>query len=440
VKLGIVLGFAALAIAAAAAPAQAAAPGVVYRTSWSGGRYFHPLASFGNLNRALTAGERRRADRLAKALLARGTKEEGRMVWRYHTRRDGPATWESGLAQAVAAQALARAGRMDAARRAFRAIPGRLLISLPQGPWIKLYSYSDVVVLNAQLQATLSISDYGRLAHDQGAQRLARSMRRATLLLLPRFDTGSWSRYSLDGADETLAYHEFVTSLLWKFARRTHGWRWRVYASRFRSYRHQPPQIRAGGHIESFYPVPADGYQDTATVTFSLSKPATVTFRVAGQIWRQSFGRGWQRYSLSPRPLPAGLHDVVATATDRFGNTAWKRLQPVRVLRDVTPPTLSAELAPWQLYWNTEDGESPWVALRLRISGPDGVEIVKLGRAAASGDAPLALALDPTHNVTLVATDSSGNQNWLPLDPGGPPRLGAETVQLPRYTGVPAAA
>jgi hypothetical protein len=439
VKLGVVLGFAALAIAAAA-PAQAAAPGVVYRTSWSGERYFHPLASFGNLNRALTAGERQRADRLAAALLARGTKEHGAMVWRYHARRDGPATWESGLAQAVAAQALARAGRMDAARRAFRAIPGRLLINLPEGPWIKLYGYSDVVVLNAQLQAALSIADYGRLAHDARAKRLALSMRRATLVLLPRFDTGGWSRYSLGGGDSPLSYHEYVTSLLWKFARRTHGWRWRVYASRFRSYRYLPPRIRAGGRVQSFYPVPADGYRDTATVTLWLSKPATVTFHVAGQIWRQRFDRGWEQYSLSARPLPPGLHEVVATATDRFGNTAWKRLQPVRVLRDVTPPSLSAELAPWQLYWTTEDSESPWVGLRLRIFDADGVQVVKLGRAPASGEMPLALPLDPERSVTLVATDSSGNQTWLPLDPGGPPRLGAEAQRIPRYTGVPAAA
>jgi hypothetical protein len=433
------MGFAALALAVAAS-APAATPGVVYRKSWSGTTYFHPLASFGNLNRAITAGERRRADRLAAVLVARGTREHGAMVWRYHTKRDGPAVWASGLAQAVAAQALARAGRMDGARRAFRAIPGRLLISLPEGPWIKLYGYSDVVVLNAQLQAALSIADYGRLAHDARATQLARSMRRAALLLLPRFDTGSWSRYSLSDGDSPLSYHQYVTSMLWKLARRTHGWRWRVYASRFRGYRYLPPRIRAGGRVQAFYPVPTDGFRDSATVTFWLSKPATVTFRVAGQTWSESFDRGWQRYSLSPRPLPPGLHAVVVTATDRFGNSRWKRLQPVRVLRDVTPPTLTAELAPWELYWTTDDGESPWVSLRLRISGADGVQIVKLGRVASSGASPLALPLDPTRNATLVATDSSGNQTWLPLETHGPPILGAEDAQSGRYTGVFAAA
>jgi hypothetical protein len=438
-KLGVVMGFVALAIAAAA-PASAATPGIVFRKSWSGASYFHPLGSFGNLNRAVTAGERRRADRLAAALLARGTRKDGTIVWPYHAQRDGPATWESGLAQAVAAQALARAGRLGAARRAFRAVPNGLLMHLPEGPWIRLYGYSDLVVLNAQLQATLSIADYARLAHDARAKQLARSMRRATLLLLPRFDTGTWSRYSLGGADATLNYHEYVTSMLWKFERRTHGWRWRVYASRFRGYRYLPPDIRPGGRVPEFYPVPADGYRDSAEVRFWLSKPATVTFRVSGETWRAWFGRGWQRYSLSPRPLSPGLHAVVATATDRFGHTTWRRLQPVRVLRDVTPPALSAELAPWQLYWSLYDGESPWVALRLRISGAEGVRIVKLGRAEDEGTAAVALPLDPTDTVTLVATDSSGNQTWLPLEPVGAPRLGAEDQRIGRYTAVPTAA
>ncbi len=439
VRVGVVLGAAGLLLVSAPS-AEAASTDIVYRTSWQGKRYFHPLASFGKLNSAVTAGQRRRTNTLASNLVARGTRERGALVWRYNARRDGPATWESGLAQAVAAQALARAGRMDAARRAFRAIPNRLLIRLPEGPWIKLYGYSDVVVLNAQLQATLSIAAYARLANDTRAKQLARSMRRTTLLMLGRFDTGTWSRYSLGGADSTFEYHEYVTSLLWKLARRTHGWRWRVYASRFRSYRYLPPRIRAGSRSRPFFPVPADGFRDSATVRFWLSKPATVTFRISGQTWRAGFGRGSHRYSLPPRRLAPGLHAVVATATDRFGNTTWHRLQPVRVLRDVTPPRLEAELAPWQLYWRVADGESPWVALRLRIVGPTGVETVKLGRSPTAGTVPLALPLDPLEAVTLVASDSSGNQTWMPLEARSAPRLGAETRQVGRYTGLPAAA
>jgi hypothetical protein len=425
VKLGVVLGALGL-LCFCAGPASAAPNDVVYRTSWQGKRYFHPLGSFGKLNSALTAGERRRANRLAATLVARGTRERGALVWRYNVRRDGPATWESGLAQAVAAQALARAGRIGAARRAFRAIPSNdLLINLPEGPWIKLYGYSDVVVLNAQLQAILSIADYARLAHDARARRLSLAMRRTTLVLLGRFDTGSWSRYSLSGEDATLEYHEYVTSLLWKLARRTHGWRWRVYASRFRAYRHAPPRLRAGGRARAFYPVPQDGYRDDAEVRFWLSKPASVTFRVGGESRRASFGRGWQRYRLEALRLPPGYHDVVATATDRFGHSTWKRLSPVRVLRDVTPPRLDAELAPWELYWSTGDGESPWVALRLRILDATGAHTVKLGRSPDVGTTPVALTLAGADRVTLVATDSSGNQTWVPLETNGAPRLGA---------------
>jgi D-glucuronyl C5-epimerase-like protein len=424
VKLGVVLGFAALAIAAAA-PAQAAAPGVVYRKSWSGTPYFHPLASFGNLNRAITAGERRRADRLAAVLLARGTKEHGKMVWRYHDRRDGPATWESGLAQAVAAQALARAGRMKAARLAFNAIPGRLLISLPQGPWIKLYGYSDVVVLNAQLQATLSIADYARLAHDARAEQLARSMRRATLVLLPRFDTGAWSTYSLGGRDSPLSYHEYVTSLLWKFARRTHGWRWTAYASRFRSYRHTPPKLRRGDHPPTIYPLPRDGFRDAAAVRFWLSKPATVTLRVAGGRWSGAYGRGWQTFWWRPTDIGPGRYGVWATAVDRAGNVAVRQLRSVVVLRDTTPPDLRAEVTPWRVYWHATDRTSPWLDLRLRLTAPGLNEVVELGRVPLEGSLPLALSLDPSWTVTVVAADSTGNATARSaVEPGDAPRLG----------------
>jgi hypothetical protein len=83
-----------LVVAAAAAllacPTPAAArdvqthDGAVYRDGLTG-RYFHPLGSFGKLNRAVTAGNRRRAGRMADALIARGHRH-GRfgLVWKYN--------------------------------------------------------------------------------------------------------------------------------------------------------------------------------------------------------------------------------------------------------------------------------------------------------------------------------------------------------------------
>ena len=219
--------------------------GAVYRSGLTG-RYFHPLGSFGKLNLAVTAGNRRQAQRMADALIARGSRQ-GRfgLVWYYNV-PGGRSGWTSGLAQAVAAQALARAGRKSAARRAFLPIPQRLVTRLPQGPWIKLYGYSDAVVLNAQLQAALSLGEYARLTNDDRARRLARDLRRTARVLLPRFDTGSWSRYALGGGAATLEYHSYVTALLWKLSARQAGGRWRVYANRFSKYRRLPPVLRRG--------------------------------------------------------------------------------------------------------------------------------------------------------------------------------------------------
>jgi D-glucuronyl C5-epimerase C-terminus len=431
VKTGFLAAAIALSLAAAEA-GRAETPGVVYRTSWAGTSYFHPLGSFGKLNRAVTAGERRRAHRLASTLVARGDREGAALVWRYHARRDGPATWKSGLAQAVAAQALARAGRLQAARRAFNAIPNGLLIGLAQGPWIKLYGYSDVVVLNAQLQAALSIGHYARLADDPRARRLARAMRRATLALLPRFDTGAWSRYSLNGADATFEYHDFVTSLLWKLSRRQGGGRWHTYAARFRDYRHLPPRIRGAVRTAIVYPKPRDWYRDATEIRFRLSKPATVTFRIAGGSWRGRYAKGWNSFWWQPEETtPARPYSVWATATDRAGNATVRQLGVVTVARDTSPPQVEAELLPWNLYWHGADSESPWLRFRLRLTAAGIVRMVDLGRGDFAGSRAVAAALDPRWSVTLIATDSAGNATWVPLGRAGDaPRLGRVAATL----------
>ena len=302
----------ALPSTAAASPTVDSADGAVYRGGLTG-RYFHPLGSFARLNRVVSGGHRRRARRMADSLIARGHRQ-GRfaLVWYYNV-PGGRSGWTSGMAQAVAAEALARAGRKEAARRAFLAIPNGLLTRLPQGPWIKLYGYSDVVVLNAQLQAALSIGRYARLVGDPRGKRLARELRRTARALLPRFDSGSWSFYSLGGEGSTLAYHRYVTKLLWQLADRQAGGPWRVYANRFAKYHRLPPVLRRGDRAPEVFPEPADGFRDFAPITFWLSKPATVTFRIAGTRTSGWFRRGWQTFHWWPfepraRPLP-GLGD-----------------------------------------------------------------------------------------------------------------------------------
>src|SRR5262249_52743086 len=162
------------------------------------------------LNVLVSAGDTSGAQALISALFERAVPTPaGALTWEYEfnygTQR---APWQSGMAQAVLAQALARAGSFDLARRAYAAIPGSLDRALPAGPWIKLYSASAEVVLNAQLQSAISIADYAQLAHDDAAGAYADRLLAAAKAMLPAFDTGHWSRYSLPTASH-LPYHAY---------------------------------------------------------------------------------------------------------------------------------------------------------------------------------------------------------------------------------------
>ena len=184
------------------------ADGVVYR--YFGGHCFrfHPLANFGVLNARATSGDVEGTQELADALVARGVYQQGGGIgWEYDFPfSGGKAPWLSGMAQAVAAQAFSRAATtvpeeattyMNEATAAFRVIPKRLMTSVAAGPWIRLYAFSSLTVLNAQLQATISLQAYAAASEDPQAQALAARMQNAAAASLARFDTGYWSYYAL---------------------------------------------------------------------------------------------------------------------------------------------------------------------------------------------------------------------------------------------------
>src|SRR6185437_14532403 len=87
--------------------------GVVYRWFPNLGFEFHPLASFGALNSAAAAQDAEKTQTLADALVARGIPRGSRLIWEYQFRfGSGRPPWASGLAQAVATQALARSAAL----------------------------------------------------------------------------------------------------------------------------------------------------------------------------------------------------------------------------------------------------------------------------------------------------------------------------------------
>jgi hypothetical protein len=212
-------------VAAAERPDLVDARGVVYRYFPGHGYQFHPLANFARLNALVSEERPLAARRLAYALVARGIPRRGALYWEYTFPFGGPSRWTSGFAQAVAAQALARAGALladpsleRAAYRSFRAITQSLLRPLSGGVWILEYDFTDMAILNAQLQSLVSLDGYAALTDAPDVLRAVERLDVAARALLPQFDTGCWSRYSLGGNDADLNYHAYHVQLLRRLA------------------------------------------------------------------------------------------------------------------------------------------------------------------------------------------------------------------------------
>lgn len=393
------------------------ADGVVYRYFAGYCFRFHPLANFGVLNARVTSGDVDGTRELADALLERGVyQRSGGIGWEYDFDfGGGRAPWLSGMAQAVAAQAFAGAAALVSDRStaylreataAYRTIPRRLLMSVPAGPWIRLYAFNRLPVLNAQLQAAISLTAYATATGDSAAASLAARMRTAAAVTLPRFDTGYWSDYSLAGDPSPVDYHLFVVSLLRKLA--STDPRFADAAKRFAGYEKQPPAFKLDN-------------AGVGQVRFWLSKPSTVTVTTgAGPTRRVSFDGGW--HTLAWQPKSAGVFPVHVDAVDWLGNrTSFDTLPVVRVAAAAQPAAkareTSAAAVPGQPVFSVgaaiDDPSQAALAQRL------GLRLVRVGvtwpTGAAEPDPGLVTALGgvPAGMRTLVEL----NVDELPTDP-----------------------
>ena len=186
--------------------------GLVFNYYAGAGYQFQPLLSFAALNNQVLQRRCGAARRLASALLARAVRSGDAVYWQYDfSFEGGPVPWRSGFAQAVAAQALARAGVMlrdralsAAAAASFRGLRRTLLMPLAGGSWIREYGFTDQVILNAQLQSIISLESHATVTESAAARRVARELGVAAQRLLPSFDLGCWARYELGGAAANL--------------------------------------------------------------------------------------------------------------------------------------------------------------------------------------------------------------------------------------------
>jgi D-glucuronyl C5-epimerase-like protein len=397
--------------------------GAVYRFFSGHGYVFHPLANFAQLNADAVSKNSTETERLAAALLARAVPSGKALVWEYEFPFGrGRPPWTSGMAQAVAAQALARAGDLlgdpvlrAAADAAYASVPRLLSPSAPSKPWIALYSYDRVPVLNAQLQAALSVGDYATISGNSAAAALATRLTDAARMLLPRFDTGYWSLYSLRGDESSLGYHDYVIGLLRKVATRTGEAAWRDVADRFQAYESQPPIIRAGPPPPAVYPRPADGYRDEATIRFWLSKRSTVTLLIAGQRVTGTFGHGNDEVHWTAADARPGTYHPFLTVVGPGGLRVEQPAPAVTVAGMPGPPTLDVAVnAPETISWSSDAEGTPWLHLRLRLAQGVLQRTIDLGRRRLAGTRHLRLPPGRWH-VTLLASNSAGRTRLVSL-------------------------
>ncbi|HEV2820117.1 MAG TPA: D-glucuronyl C5-epimerase family protein [Solirubrobacteraceae bacterium] len=306
------------------------ADGAVVLEHYAGkGWQLQPLASWGKLNalaaRCLSASqarqdgertcpqERKRLRERLDTLLDLAVPRGGRYpAWEYlFSYAGGSPPWVSGMAQATAAQALARAGSaLDSGvyRNAARDVVGAFEHAPPfgvavpgpdDGSHYALYAFQPGLrVLNAELQAVLALRDVSTLTGDTTARGLYLRGDRALRATLARYDTGAWSRYSIDGREATAGYHRLQRRLLGRMCERTDRDAYCAPHQRFLRYESEAPDIdlkvpertRTGREV---------------TTRFTLSKTSRVALRVADNRDKTNTTRVLD--------LPRGTHELTWT-------------------------------------------------------------------------------------------------------------------------------
>ena len=406
--------------------------GVVYRYFVGRCFEFHPLANFGALNAAVAAGDAVATKRLADALVARGVHPPwGGVVWEYYFPFGGGSPpWVSGMVQAVAAQALARAAGLvteetsalvGQAHAAYQAIPGRLLTRVAAGPWIRLYSFQNVAVLNAQLQSVISLSSYAAATRDTAAAALAARMEHSAAAMLPRFDTGYWTYYSLASDPSPLGYQQYVVQLLTRLG--PDDPRFADAATRFASYQHQPPAFKLAS-------------AGLGQLRFWLSKPASVRAdSAAGPTKAVSLTGGWHTLAWK-EPARPGIYPVHLAAVDWAGNRA--SLEALPIVR-ATTTTASAGSAAHRSVAATATGQTGFLVgaglddpSQAPLAQTLGLWGVRIGIAWPAG----ATAPDPGLVSTLqrlpatLTVVAELNASTLPADDASRAALATYTTSL----------
>jgi hypothetical protein len=201
------------------------------------GWQFHPLSNFAKLNAIWTVDttpSRRAQRKFARELIRWGVHRNGALTWEYYFSFSGsPAPWISALSQGTAIQSLARVGYRMHNRSMLRAAKlGARSFNQPPTRGVRLrrdggfhyLGYSgapNLIILNMFLGSLDGLHDYSIINNDRHARHLYRKGVAAAMVETPKFDTGSWSLYSLNGERSDQHYHDLTIYFLDKLCKDT---------------------------------------------------------------------------------------------------------------------------------------------------------------------------------------------------------------------------
>lgn len=263
---------------------------------------------------------------LLRELIRTSTRRSGFKTWEYYFEfGGGRPPWISGMAQATAIQAFARASQLlnapsylAHARAAFGAFrkppPAGVRTTGPFGGTHYLqYSFAPgLFIINAFLQSLIGLYDYSEITDDPTARRLFDDGEPEAREELVANDVGDWSTYSYRGAESTREYHELVREFAASMCSRL---RQKVYcdtARNFLSYTTDPAELELLGPASATKGVPT-------SIRFSVSKLSAVQVTVTrnGQVALDKIGtfrRGSGAFEWTPRA--AGTYRIRVAAKE----------------------------------------------------------------------------------------------------------------------------
>jgi hypothetical protein len=305
------------------------------------GLQLQPLANFGFANGLWQSHRDERLRSLINELVTLRVNRGRFSTWEYYFAFGGGSPpWISGMAQATAMQAIARAGTrlgdpalLEIAKEGVPAFetstPLGVRVPDSSGAWYALYSFAPrLEVLNGMLQALIGLDAYRTLTGDPRASALFDAGDALARARIGGYDTGAWSLYSRSsghpGAEANLNYHTLNRDFARKLCRITSAEQYCKAADNFSRYLKEDPDLRPFGPA----PAPATAGHGVRFY-FMLSKVGRVGITVREEGGRTylstsapfSHGKHFFRW-VPPRSTRGRSFEYSLFARDLAGNTS----------------------------------------------------------------------------------------------------------------------